>query len=161
MTYVEEAREAFGERPLLLAGAGVIATDPDGRLLLQQRSDDGSWSIVGGYLEIGESPQDALRRELREEVDLEVGELRLFGVFAGADYFHDYPGKGRVYGVNIVYLASGVTGTPRADQDEANAARFFEPDKLPSNLQQTAKLILERYLVSGEHERMRSLSQNG
>ncbi len=145
MTYVEEVREALGQRPLLLAGTGLLATDPAGRLLLQQRTDDGTWSIVGGYLEIGESPEDALRREAREEVGLEVGDIRLFGVFAGPDFFHDYP-NGRVYGVNVVFLARDVTADLRADQSEVRDVRFFAPNELPDNLEQTTRLILDPYL---------------
>ena len=99
MSYVEELRAAVGERPLLLAGTGLLATDPAGRLLLQRRSDDGTWSLVGGYLEIGESPAEAVRREAQEEVGLELGEVRLYGVFASPEFFHDYPQDGRVYSV--------------------------------------------------------------
>ena len=145
MTYVEEVREALGQRPHLLAGTGLLATDSSGRLLLQQRTDDGTWSIVGGYLEIGESPEDALRREAREEVGLEVGDIRLFGVFAGPDFFHDYP-SGRVYGVNVVFLARDVTADLRADQSEVRDVRFFAPSELPDNLEQTTRLVLDRYL---------------
>ena len=145
MTYVEEVREALGQRPHLLAGTGLLATDSSGRLLLEQRTDDGTWSIVGGYLEIGESPEDALRREAREEVGLEVGDIRLFGVFAGPNFFHDYP-SGRVYGINVVFLARDVTADLRADESEVRAVRFFAPSELPDNLQQTTRLILDRYV---------------
>src|SRR5215212_1063602 len=118
MTFVLEVREAVGDdRPLLLAGTGLIVLDPDGRLLLQRRSDDDTWSLVGGYLEIGESPEEAVRREAEEEVGLEIGELELFGVFAGQEFFHDYD-QGRMYGVTIAYLARDVTGRPRPDHDE-------------------------------------------
>ena len=146
MSYVEELRAAVGERPLLLAGIGLLATDPAGRLLLQRRSDDGTWSLVGGYLEIGESPAEAVRREAQEEVGLELGEVRLYGVFAGPEFFHDYPQDGRVYSVSIVYVTRDVTGNLRADQSEVREVRFFAPRELPDDLEQTTGQILARYL---------------
>lgn len=151
MSYLEELRRAVGRRPLLLAGTGLLATDPDGHILLERRSDDGTWSLVGGYLEIGEAPEDAMRREVREEIGLELGDLRLFGVFAGDEFFHEYPSHGRVYTVTIAYEARNVTGGSPADPDEVREVRFFPPGELPENLERTTRPILERYL--SEHDR--------
>ncbi len=63
------------------AAAAVIVLD-DGRYLLQLRDDKpgiffpGHWGLFGGGVEPGERPADALRRELREELDLDVDEPR-------------------------------------------------------------------------------------
>ena len=152
MTFVLEIREAVGDdRPLLLAGTGLIALDPDGRVLLQRRSDDDTWSLVGGYLEIGEVPEDAARREAEEEVGLKLGDLELFGVFAGPEIYHDYD-RGRVYGVTILYVARHVTGEPRADHDEVKETRFFPLDALPDTLEQVTRPLLERF-VQAERSR--------
>jgi 8-oxo-dGTP diphosphatase len=64
--------------------AGVLS-DPYGRVLLTQRSEGkhlpGMWEFPGGKCEAGEAPQDALRRELREELGVEAGSLeRLIAV---------------------------------------------------------------------------------
>lgn len=67
MTYVSELRNLVGHRPLLLAAAGVVVVDDLGRWLLQRRVDDGLWGLLGGALELGESFEDAARRELFEE----------------------------------------------------------------------------------------------
>ena len=148
MTFVLEVREAVGDdRPLLLAGTGLIVLDSDGRLLLQRRTDDDTWSLVGGYLEIGETPEESARREAKEEVGLELGELELFGVFAGPEVYHDYD-QGRVYGVTIVYVARDVAGEPRADQEEAKEARFFGLDELPAKLERVTAPLVERFIRS-------------
>jgi 8-oxo-dGTP diphosphatase len=58
--------------------AGVLS-DPQGRVLLTQRTAGkhlaGTWEFPGGKCEAGEAPQDALRRELREELGIEAGSL--------------------------------------------------------------------------------------
>lgn len=77
-------------RPLATAhaAAAIIATD-DGRYLLQHRDAKPTifypdhWGCFGGALEPGESPMDALRRELSEELGLEIAArpVRKFGHF--------------------------------------------------------------------------------
>jgi 8-oxo-dGTP diphosphatase len=64
--------------------AGIV-TDAQGRVLIAQRPSGkhlaGAWEFPGGKLEPGEAPQTALRRELREELGIEIGALeRLIGV---------------------------------------------------------------------------------
>lgn len=63
----------------LIRLALVILADAHGRVLVQLREPDkpygGMWGLVGGHIEPGESPQDAARREVREETGFTVGEL--------------------------------------------------------------------------------------
>ncbi|MFF5084022.1 NUDIX domain-containing protein [Actinoplanes sp. NPDC000266] len=69
-SYVERMRALIGREPLVVAGAGVLVRDDRRRVLLQQRSDDGTWSMPGGTVEPGEHLEEAARRELREETGL-------------------------------------------------------------------------------------------
>jgi len=72
-------REAKGEQ-----GVSAILINPRGQVLLQQRDDNpairypGHWSLFGGTIEDGESPAEAVAREVHEEIDFE---LRNFGMF--------------------------------------------------------------------------------
>ena len=74
------ARE-YPSRPVVGIGGVVIEA---GRALLIRRSNEplrGQWSIPGGYLELGESLQEGVARELLEETGLEVRVLDLIEVF--------------------------------------------------------------------------------
>src|SRR6185436_13869088 len=66
--------------PQFAVTAGAVIRDSQGRvLLLKHRFRPGTgWGMPGGFMMVGEQPQDALRRELREEVGLEVERLELF-----------------------------------------------------------------------------------
>ncbi|MGZ4275687.1 MAG: NUDIX hydrolase [Solirubrobacteraceae bacterium] len=102
--------------------ACAIAREPDGRIWLARRGHDpgrGRWSMPGGFVDLGESVQDAARRELREElcVDATIGEL--LGVYSRAE--------DRI--ILIVHAAT-LHGEPRPT-DEAPEVRAFAPAELP------------------------------
>jgi 8-oxo-dGTP diphosphatase len=64
-------------------GAGIILIANDGRILLQYRNKDNkwnrdSWSEFGGQIEKDETPEEAIRRELREELGIELTDLKFF-----------------------------------------------------------------------------------
>src|SRR5512142_3189330 len=103
MGYIEELRSLIGHRPILLVGAAVLISDAQGRLLLGQRSDNHQWGIPGGSMEPGETVEETARREALEETGLKIGELRLFGVFSGPEFFYIYPNGDQVHNVSIVY----------------------------------------------------------
>jgi mutator protein MutT len=66
--------------PRFTVTAGAIIFNDSGQvLLLKHRFRAGSgWGLPGGFLEAGEQPLDALRRELREELNLEVDGVEIF-----------------------------------------------------------------------------------
>ena len=94
-----------GNPVVVQTGASIIVEDAQGRILMQQRNDDGTWSYPGGRIEIDETVEDGARREVREECGLEVGELRLLGVFSGKELNHVYPNGNEVCGIDIVYVS--------------------------------------------------------
>ncbi|MGC9667944.1 NUDIX hydrolase [Planosporangium sp. 12N6] len=59
----------------------AVVTDDDGRVLVVQRRDNGRWEVPGGVLELYESIQDGVRREVEEETGLKVEPDRLTGVY--------------------------------------------------------------------------------
>lgn len=67
-----------------LPWVALALLEVEGRWLLQLRDDiagiaaPGTWGLFGGHLDPGESPEQALRRELIEEINYEVGPLRLW-----------------------------------------------------------------------------------
>ena len=102
--------------------ACAIPRDADGRVWLLRRAFDpgaGMWTFPGGFVDLGESVEDAARRETREEMDIDVELGRLVGVYSRAD--------DRV--VLVVFAARALT-EPRTTV-EAIEVRAFAPDELP------------------------------
>ncbi len=135
----------MGHRPLILVSAGVLLFDDVGRVLLQRRTDDDLWSIPGGAMEPGESLEDTARREVREEVGVELGELTLVCVCSGSEYFHRYPNGDEVYNVGAVYAAHGMQGTPTPGAAETSELGYFDLAALPVDLGNISRRVLDRY----------------
>lgn len=132
MGYITELRKKVGREAIFMPGAGVFFIDPDGRALLQRRRDNGLWASTGGALELGETFEDAARREAYEELGLVPGALELMKIYSGESQHHVYPNGDEVYVIAAVHLCREWTGTLRVDESECLDARFFALDELPS-----------------------------
>jgi 8-oxo-dGTP pyrophosphatase MutT (NUDIX family) len=145
MDYIREMRSLVGTRPLLLPGTLVIVVDELDRILLTRRVDTGEWSLPGGHMEPGETITQTGRREVREEVGIDVGEMTLVGIFSGPDYYYKYPNGDEIYKVTVVYSAPWLPGELRLDRAEVSGAEFFALDEIPGNVIAHEVPIIERY----------------
>ena len=126
--------------PRFAVTAGAIVTDSRGRvLLLKHRFRPGSgWGLPGGFIEQGEQPGEALRRELREEIGLEVAELKLFSVRA-----FKKPKQ-----VEIVFMAQAIE-SPEELGFEIQEAGWFLPGEFPKELPLDQTELIKRALNDG------------
>ncbi len=135
MGYIMDLRALVGHRPLIQVGSCVILEDAQGRILLQQRTDDRLWSFsAAGSMEPGETAEEAVRRELLEETGLTARALELYGVFTGPQEHHVYPNGDEVYNVEFAYTCRDWSGVLRCQPGEVEELRFFHPDDLPDGL---------------------------
>jgi len=129
--YVGALRRKVGHDPLIMACAGCAVFDGAGRLLLQQRTDEGGpWGLPGGAMELGESIEAAAVRETFEETGLRVRPGALLGVYTGDAHTH---ANGDVtQSVVIVLTATPDGGRFTKDGIETVGLGWFPLDDLPS-----------------------------
>ncbi|WP_420595066.1 NUDIX hydrolase [Deinococcus sp.] len=134
MSYLSELRVIVGSRPLFSIGASAIVQDERGRVLLQRRSDDGLWGMPGGSLELGETFEEAARRELSEETGLDTP-LTLWQAVSGPHLYHRYPNGDQVYFVGGLcrgHLPAAALERARPDAEgETLELRWFDLAALP------------------------------
>ncbi|MBJ8113096.1 NUDIX hydrolase [Bacillus cereus group sp. N6] len=148
MGYIEELREVIGSRPLNLSGVAVAVFNEKEQILLQQRRS-GIWAVPGGFVELGESTEEAGRREVLEETGIEIGSLQLISVFSGKEFFVKLPNGDKFYPITIAYLCKDITGgTLKADGLESLHVQFFDLNGLPEKISPFIKKLIERNLVS-------------
>ncbi len=112
------------QRGLTLGARGVVI-DAEGRVLLVEQTYSAGWIFPGGGVEYGETIEEALRRELVEEANVELtGRPELFGIYSNWDV---YPGDHVALYVVRAWHQSRV---PEPNREIARTG-FFAPDSLP------------------------------
>lgn len=134
MGYIENLRKSYGHDMIMTVGCGVLIENEKGQLLLQKRSDNGQWCVPGGALEPLETYTQAAIRELREEVGIEVKDLKLFGLYSGDDRLIKYPNKDVVYSLSVIFITKNYTGQISDEDSEVLEHRFFNREDIPNDL---------------------------
>jgi 8-oxo-dGTP diphosphatase len=112
----------------LKVGAGGLIEN-EGKLLLIQRTRDpfiNTWNLPAGYVEVDESPIQAIIREVFEETSLKVETEKLVDVY----FFSDDP---RGNGILIIYKCKLIGGTPKESLEGKNPT-YFSPSDVPDNI---------------------------
>jgi 8-oxo-dGTP diphosphatase len=145
-------------RPMVGVGGVVVE---NGRALLIRRGSEpllGEWSIPGGMLELGETLEQGVARELLEETGLEVRVLELIEVFDRI-YLESTggtagPKKGpRFHYVIVDYLCEPVAGEPLAGSDVTDLVFAGEDELVRYNLTETATRILKKAFAMARSRR--------
>jgi 8-oxo-dGTP diphosphatase len=115
--------------------AGAIILNKEQKVLLLKhyfRAGSG-WGIPGGFMTSGEQPIDALRRELHEEIGLELDDVEIFWARSFS----------RPRQVEILFRAV-TSAEPKPQSMEVERANWFALDSLPPGLPSDQKLLIER-----------------
>jgi len=115
----------------------IIIELPQGIVLIERKNAPHGWAIPGGYVDYGESVENAARREAKEETNLDVTLIELLGVYSDPARDH------RQHTATVVYVATA-TGQPRAADDAQNIC-VTTLDALPKDLAFDHALILRDY----------------
>ena len=147
-------------RPNRPIGVGVLALiERDGGLLMERRSDCGRWGFVGGEIEVEESLEEGLRREVLEETGLVVVDEELFAVFPGPSRVVRYPDGNVVRLLTFVYRARVEDFGPLRRSEESEELRFFRREELSGlDVIETSTPILDLYLDPSSDTKPRMLS---
>ena len=111
------------KRPLLTVDA--VITAEDGKLVFIRRKNppyQSSWALTGGFVEYGETVEQAVMREVKEETGLIVEIKKIIGVYSDPDR------DPRGHTITVSFLTNKIGGYPRADTD-ASEVSFFTPEE--------------------------------
>ncbi|MEY4731414.1 MAG: pyrophosphatase [Candidatus Parcubacteria bacterium] len=119
--------EIYDQPKIVVTG---ILHDDQGRILLVRRAKEphkGKWDTPGGFVETGESAENALRREIKEEMGIRLGALA---------YVASFPGVYPYQGVGFSYLELSFSGKGpdirrvRCDREEIAQLRYVHKEKI-------------------------------
>ena len=130
--YIEDLREIVGNRALILVRPSVAIINKVGQILLVKYEDQ-SWGIPGGLMELGESTEECLRREVKEEINLDIKSLQLFGVFSGNELFTRLRNGHEYYNIIIGYICTDFEGEMKPDGHEVLEGQYFNLNEVPES----------------------------
>jgi 8-oxo-dGTP diphosphatase len=129
--------------PFPLVTVDCIVTDETGRVLLvRRRYPPPGWALPGGFVEVGETLETAVARELREETGLELTAARQFHAYSD-------PKRDARHPIVTVVFQGSATGTLQAGDDAADA-RFFPLGALPEEMAFDHLEILRELSLRGD-----------
>ena len=127
--------EPSSRNPLLTVDA-IIETD-NGIILIKRKNPPAGWAIPGGFVDYGETLEEAAVREMKEETSLDINLDRQFHTYSNPDR------DPRHHTVSTIFIATA-TGTPEA-ADDAIDIGIFTKDNLPEDIAFDHRQILEDY----------------
>ena len=138
-----ECGHAWRRRNPLLTVDLIIEMEGQERsiVLIERKNHPLGWALPGGFVDYGETVEEAARREAKEETDLDVTALTQFHTYS------DPSRDSRGHMVSVVFTARA-KGIPRGG-DDARVARAFPVDRLPGDMAFDHRQIIEDYLKGG------------
>jgi ADP-ribose pyrophosphatase YjhB (NUDIX family) len=117
----------------------IIIEVPGGIILIKRKNPPLGWAIPGGFIEYGESAEQAAQREAKEETGLTIDIITQLHTYSD-------PGRDpRFHTISVVFIAKA-TGTPHPDTDAA-AIGIFNKNSLPDPIVFDHRQILEDYFT--------------
>ena len=114
---------------IIRVGTGILIVNDQGQVLMGKRQGshgEGTWALVGGYIEFGETFEQAAAREAMEEVGVELKDIR---ILKPVPYFFEDGAKHHI----TIYLSARIAGgEPRiCEPDKMTELRFVDWHNIP------------------------------
>lgn len=145
MSYIKELRKYVGHEPILTAGVGLLVFNNENKILMQLRTDYNQWGFPGGSMELGESFEEVAFRELKEETNLEIDDLKLIKILSGKDTYREYPNGDKLYDITAIFVIKKYHGELKINDDESKKLDWFDINSLPENMTEHTKNYIEKF----------------
>jgi 8-oxo-dGTP pyrophosphatase MutT (NUDIX family) len=153
--YIEELRSRVGHDCIKIPGGRAILADSEGKILLQKRTDFGTWGLPAGSADGEESATESIIREVYEETGLIVDEPIPIAFSSNPEHeILTYPNGDVVHCYSLIFLCHTWSGTMITSNEETEELAFFAPDDLPEmvpNMRRSIELYLA-HLATGQFQ---------
>src|SRR5690554_5039994 len=129
--YYKHLRATVGHDLLMMPSVAAVIHDEHGRVLMMLHHADRKCSLPAGAIEPGESPTEAVVREVAEETGLKVSPTQILRVFGGHNYRVTYPNDDRVEYTVVVFACKILSGELAPVDGEALEFGWFDPAEPP------------------------------
>lgn len=123
LMYMSSSQSQTRSMPLHSVSVAGVVVREDGRVLTIRRADNGTWEPPGGVLELDETPEDGVRREVYEETGIKIRVDRLTGVY-----------KNMARGIVALVFRCHVEGGHEQLSDESTAVEWLTSDEVSERM---------------------------
>jgi len=134
--YLEHITGKLREGPFLTVD-GIVEFG-GGIVMIERMNPPLGWALPGGFVDYGETVEDAARREVKEETNLEFSDFKMLGVYS------DPKRDARFHTVSTVFYGKG-KGELKASSDARNA-KIYKVDSLPEKIAFDHRQIIKDYI---------------
>ena len=129
--YYKKIREQLGHELILIPSVAAVIKNGQGDILFQYPGGE-YWSLPAGAIEPGETPEEAVVREVWEETGLKVQVKKQKGVFGGKEYRHTYPNGDQVEYIVVVFECEITSGKLKSIDGESLKLQYFSFSEKPT-----------------------------
>ena len=130
--YLKNLREKVGNEILQIPSIAAIIRDESGKILLVKSSNSDVWGLPAGAIDLGETPAEAIMREVFEETNLRVSPVKIVGVFGGEKFRYIYANGDAVEYFIVVFECEIIGGELFSQDGEVSEIRYFSIEEMPA-----------------------------
>lgn len=145
-SYVSTLIKRMNKSPVIGCASVAIIMNELKEILLVHRSDNDTWGLPGGWMELGETVEETARREIFEETGLTLGVVEFLGVYSGKEVHHVYPNGQEVFFVTSAFVSTDYKGKVMEDGIETKEVSFFNMDNLPQLINHSCKPVIMDFI---------------
>lgn len=129
--YYKKIREQLGHELIFMPSVAAVIKNEQGEILFQYPGGE-YWSLPAGAIEPGETPEEAVVREVWEETGLKVQVKKQKGVFGGERFCHIYPNGDQVEYIVVVFECEVISGKLKSIDGESLKLQYFSFSEKPT-----------------------------
>jgi len=122
--YIKFIREKVGHERIILNFVGACVKNEKNEILLQNRGDGRGWGFLGGAVELGETLEQAVIREVKEESGYDVKVEKLIGVYS--NYVDKYPNGDEAQTITVLFECIIIKNEDTYDKEETKELKFVD-----------------------------------
>lgn len=131
--YISYMRKMIGHKRMISVGLTCLVIDEKERVLLEKRTDNGRYCLPGGSINFDETVLQGLKREVKEETDIDIKEANLIMISSGRKQELIYPNGDVTDYVDLIFVSHVRSDEIhlRVTDGESSLLKFYSFDDLP------------------------------